>query len=235
MNIGLVQYRFINGDIEYNLEQIEKACKFYGDKVDLLCFGEAFLQGFDGLSWDYEKDKDIAVSIYSDEIDRICKMSKQYDVGIGIGYYEKSNDVIYSSYGIIVNGEFIHNYRRISPGWKEVLDDIHYQEGYEISSFELNDNKFMIALCGDLWEEDYLKFKSDCILLWPIYCNYSLYDWQNEEKEYALRAGELSNKTFIVNPLSDDIVSHGGTFYIEEGKIVDKLPYDKENILIVKV
>lgn len=26
----------------------------------MICFGEAFLQGFDSLSWNYEKDKEIA-------------------------------------------------------------------------------------------------------------------------------------------------------------------------------
>jgi len=32
-------------------------------KVSLLCFGEAFLQGFDSLSWDYENDQHVAISV----------------------------------------------------------------------------------------------------------------------------------------------------------------------------
>ena len=43
--------------IAFNISQIEKALSAAQGRVDLLCFGEAFLQGFDSLSWDYETDK----------------------------------------------------------------------------------------------------------------------------------------------------------------------------------
>ena len=57
MKIGLAQYKFINNDISFNLSQLKRAASQYSGKVDLLCFGESFLQGFDSLSWDYENDK----------------------------------------------------------------------------------------------------------------------------------------------------------------------------------
>ena len=34
MKIGLVQYKFINNDIDFNLSQIEKALKAYASKED---------------------------------------------------------------------------------------------------------------------------------------------------------------------------------------------------------
>ena len=55
MKIGLVSYEFNNGKIEYNIKKIEKAIIFGNGKADLLCFGEAFLQGFDSLSWQLQK------------------------------------------------------------------------------------------------------------------------------------------------------------------------------------
>ena len=52
MRIGLTSYRCKNRDIGFNLSQIERAMKKVQDQADLLCFGEAFLQGFDSLSWE---------------------------------------------------------------------------------------------------------------------------------------------------------------------------------------
>ena len=62
MKIGLVSYEFKNGEIEYNIKKIEKAIISANGKADLLCFGETFLQGFDSLSWNYETDKDVAIT-----------------------------------------------------------------------------------------------------------------------------------------------------------------------------
>lgn len=80
MKIGLAQYKFINNDITFNLSQIEKSIKSASGKVDLLCFGEAFLQDFDSLSWKYEEDKNVAVTKDSTEMQTICNWSKEYEV-----------------------------------------------------------------------------------------------------------------------------------------------------------
>lgn len=50
MKIGLASYKFINQDLSFNLSQIEKAMQAAQGSVDLLCFGETFLQGFDALN-----------------------------------------------------------------------------------------------------------------------------------------------------------------------------------------
>lgn len=49
MILGLATYKFINNDIEFNISQIEKAIKS-SENIDILCFGEAFLQGFDAFN-----------------------------------------------------------------------------------------------------------------------------------------------------------------------------------------
>ena len=53
MILGLVSYKFINNDTEFNISQIEKAIKQSRD-IDILCFGEAFLQGFDVFNWNID-------------------------------------------------------------------------------------------------------------------------------------------------------------------------------------
>ena len=49
MRIGLVSYRCENKNVFFNISQIERAMSEEKGKVDLLCFGEALLQGFDSL------------------------------------------------------------------------------------------------------------------------------------------------------------------------------------------
>ena len=236
MKIGLVQYEFKNIDIQFNLAQIEKAIVCSSGEVDLLCFGESFLQGFDSLSWDYAEDKNVAISQYSPEMEKVCKWSKEYDVALLVGYFEQDNESIYSSCAFINDGIVEHNYRRMSLGWKESSKtDYHYKEGESVVKFSFKGNDFEIALCGDLWDVTWERFKTDAIVLWPVYVNFSLEEWQDEEKEYAEQASNIANRVLMVNPLSDNPISHGGTFVFKEGIILSKLQYDVEDILIVEL
>ena len=58
MMIALAAVGFKNGDIAYNKEKIKTVIRDHGNKqVDLILFGETFLQGFDSLSWNYDSDK----------------------------------------------------------------------------------------------------------------------------------------------------------------------------------
>lgn len=233
MKIGLAAYRFINNDVEYNLSQIKKALKSSKGKVDLLCFGEAFLQGFDSLTWNYESDKEAAISADSAEMKKLRRWSREFDAAILLGYIEKEKDKIYSSCAVLYEGEMIFNYRRISVGWKESSKtDGHYREGESIRSFTLKDREISIALCGDLWEYPD-RFKTENLLIWPVYVNYSPDEWSVEEKEYALHAESIAKDVLMINSISDDPVSHGGAFHFKEGKTVHKADFDSEEILII--
>ena len=233
MILGLAAYKFINNDIEFNISQIEKAIK-QSRGIDFLCFGEAFLQGFDAFNWNYEHDKVIAISKDSATMKRLEQISKDYNIDLAFGYLEKENEDLYSSYAIIINGKLTYNYRRISLGWKEVLlTDYHYKEGNEVVEFNYKGHNVVIALCGDMWEYPE-KFKSSDLLLWPVYVNFSLDEWQEYEHEYAEQALLACNNTLMINSLSDEPKSYGGAFYFKDGKIHDKTTYDKEEILIVE-
>ncbi len=235
MKIGLASYEFINNDILFNISQIEKAMEASQGKIDLLCFGESFLQGFDSLHWDYKYDRQVAIPSDSPIIQKLCNMTVQYGIDLLFGYIEKGEDSIYSSCAFIEKGKVIHNYRRISKGWKEYkMTDKHYKEGNEIVEFLYQGQRFMLTLCGDMWDFPE-KFRTTGILIWLVYVNVTIEEWQLYEPEYAGQAFLAANHTLIVNSISKKPVSHGGAFIFTGGKIEDKLPYDVEDIMIVEV
>lgn len=237
MKIGLVSYEFNNGEIEYNIKKIEKAIISANGKADLLCFGETFLQGFDSLSWNYEIDKNIAITKDSFIMDKLKNLSEKYNIDLGIGYIEREREQIFSSFVVIEKGKIIHNYRRITKNWKEYsITDEHYCEGKISETFIYKNTEFKIALCGDMWICPE-KFKTNGILLWPVYCNFSKDEWENtEQSDYAKQSKLVSDNVLLVNSITkDEPISIGGAYYFKNGKIEKSLELNKEDILIVEI
>lgn len=236
MRIGLVSYRCENRNTIFNMSQIELAMKRSEGKVDLLCFGEAFLQGFDALSWDYEADKAIALEQSSETIAQLQKWTMQYGISLSTGYIEKDQEKLYSSCVVISDGAIIHNYRRISKGWKEYWKtDGHYCEGNETGTFRLYGKDMELALCGDLWEVPD-RFRTKHLLIWPVYVNFTPEEWDHGVlDEYAAQAFLAASDVLMINPIDDEPVNHGGSFHFHNGQTAAKIPFDQEGILIVEI
>lgn len=235
MRIGLASYECRNNDIPFNLSQIERAMKATQGSVSLLCFGEAFLQGFDALSWSYGKDREVAIAADSPVMAQLCGMTERYGVDLLFGYLERWENGIYSSCAVLAEGGLLHNYRRISRGWKEyTITDGHYREGSDTGRFLYHGFPVTIALCGDLWDFPE-RFRTDHLLIWPVYVNFPLDDWIRYEAEYAAQARLAARRTLMVNSISRKPVSHGGAFHFVDGKTEKKLSFDTEDILIVDI
>lgn len=236
MKIGLASYEFRNNDIAFNLGQIERGIKEVGKEVDLLCFGEAFLQGFNSLSWDFDVDKTVAVSQDSAAIRSLCDYSRKYEIDLIVGYIELAANNIFSSCAVIEDGRLTHNYRRISRGWKEFWKtDDHYKEGEDVVKFLYKGNLITLALCGDLWDYPE-KFRTEGLLIWPVYVNLEVTEWrQAEERAYAHQAALVANRTFMVDSFCRISEPNGvaGTFYFENGLISKRTEYGIEDILII--
>lgn len=243
MNILLAALSFRNGNLIYNKNQIVSTIKEYNNKVDLILFGESFLQGFDALTWNFEIDKNIALSKDSKLIKEIKKLCKKFNVSVSFGYFELFDSKIFSSQ-IVINkqGKIIFNYRRVSSGWRIKETDDHYQEGTSFSTFELDNKTFTVGLCGDLWNEDNVNIVSNLssdYLLWPVYTDFNYDKWNNVEKnEYAMQAKKFNKLTLYVNSYcldGDDEIAKGGAAVFEDGKIINEIPSGKEDVLIIKI
>ncbi len=238
MKVALASVEFINNDILFNLSQIEKYLKEASSQnCDAICFGEAFLQGFDSLNFSYEHDIRIAISQESETMEILKNLTKKYSTDIMIGYIEKDSEEIYSSYAIISLGKIIYNYRRISKGWKEYWKTSeNYKEGLDTNGFIYKGKHLKIALCGDLWEEDYKRFGDCDILVWPVYCNYTKEEWEvGTLEEYMERAREVTSNVLFINSHSKNPLSLGGTYYFCNGRIKSKLDMGIEGILYIDI
>ena len=234
MRIALAAYEFRNGDVDFNLKNMERAAAKAGGSADMLCFGESFLQGFDALCWSFEKDRLIAIERHGETMRRIEKMSRTYNIDIIFGYFELDGGSIYSSCAVIEHGRLTHNYRRISVGWRETGTDAHYKEGDEICVFDYRGQKLMLALCGDMWDMPE-RFKTEGVLIWPVYVNFSLEEWREYEQEYAEQAMLAADRALLVNPISREPESIGGAFFFENGRIAERLEYKEEELLFVEL
>ncbi len=234
MKIALASYLVKNKDLQFNISQITRAMKEASGKADLLCFGEAVLQGFDSLCWDYETDKDMAISADSEAMDGLKKLTIRYGTGLAFGYIEKDGESLYSSYAVLDAGELVHNYRRISRGWKEYdRTDDHYGEGNDTTEFTFRGRKIMVGLCGDLWDYPE-RFQTDHLLIWPVYVNFSLDEWKQEIVDYAQQAAGIAEEVLMINPIDENPVNHGGAFYFRKGELIERSPFDTEGILLIE-
>ena len=235
MKIALAAARFVNGNIPYNVGQMEKMLASVSGRAELICFGESFLQGFDAPSWQYEKDKAIAEPQDGPWMRKIAALSQQHRIDVAFGYMERAGETLYSSYAVLADGTVLHNYRRVSRGWKEYSrTDSHYAEGTETGAFSYGGHQVTVALCGDLWEHPG-RFKTNDLLLWPVYLNFSLAEWGQEQEAYARQAALAAPRTLMVNALSDKPAAHGGAWYFEGGGIGQRLDFDREDLLIVEI
>ncbi|MBE5782388.1 MAG: carbon-nitrogen hydrolase family protein [Clostridiales bacterium] len=237
MKIALASALIIDRDIPFNLSQMEKYMQeAKANGACLVCFGEAFLQGFNALSWQFEKDRKTALSTESEEFAKIKAWSTKIGIDVLFGYNELDGDRLYSSCALIANGELLRNYRRISKGWKEYSrTDLHYQEGEIVDIFDYHGKKCVIALCGDVWDFPERFALGEDILFWPVYVSWTREEWENGgKKEYAEQAKRCCPYTLYVNSLCRED-AFGGAAMFANGSIPKELPLFQEGLLYADV
>lgn len=242
MKIALASKEFVNKDIQKNISTIiETMIIAKQNNADMLCFGEAFLQGFDSLSWDYESDKKIALKLSSTPIKTIAQAAKDIGICVSFGFIENEENLLYCSY-VVINefGDIIYNFKRVSPGWKELFaDNNYYKEGDSFSTFQYKNLTFTVGLCGDFWNDTNIikagNLKKD-ITLWPLYVSFSIQDFESKYKqEYVERASKLNSRVLFINSLSKDPDAFGGCYEFYDGQILNELPFGEEGLLYVEV
>ena len=231
-----------DNEIDTNIDTIIKNIKS-SNKGDLLLFSEAFIHGFDALSWNYETDVNIAIEQDSPYIEKIKEQCKKNSVFCGFGYFEKVNKDIYCSYMIVNDkGETINYYRRMSIGWKEYwLTTSEYKEGLELIPFKIKNYKAVTVICGDLWDDKIKQTLIDTIdneeldfIVWPNHLDYKEDEWIKEmSNDYAKRAKGIKTPIFLINDISK--TSPGGAAIFLNGVMLKISQTLKPDILIFEI
>lgn len=237
MKIALASARIVDRDITYNLSQMQRyMTEAKANGADLVCYGEAFLQGFNALAWQYETDRRIALTTFSREFAQIQEWTRTIGIDVLFGYNELVEDTIYSSCALIADGRIIHNYRRVSRGWKEYSKtDEHYKEGETVNVFHYKGRKCVIALCGDLWEYPERFALGQDLLFWPVYVCWTEEEWENGSRtDYAKQAKLCCGNTLYVNSICDGDALGGAAQFLD-GEIQKEQPLLREGLLYVEV
>ena len=203
--------------------------------ADLVCFGEAFLQGFDCLDWNFAADCRMALSQDSAEICCIRETSRTLGIDVLFGFIERDGDALYSSCMLVEQGELAHCYRRMSVGWKDTDHaDAHYREGGSAQLFDYRGWRCVITLCGDMWDVTQDAFQQgEDILFWPLFCDYTRDEWLHGTlDEYALQCRDHAPLTLMINSLCEGI-SEGGCAVYRGGKVAQLLPPGQAGLLLV--
>ena len=235
---------FVNEDIQYNKGVIIDTMIKYANDADIVIFGEAFLQGFYGATFQTVHDERLAISLDDLIIKEICSVAKEYKVAVSFGFIEKVEDCFYSSQITIdSSGNIIDVYHRVSPGWKEEFANEQYREGNGFHIFSYMDRKITVGLCGDFWFDiniNEVKQLLPDVVFWPVYTDFNYNEWNTSIKyEYAEQAGEIGGKVLYVNSVckdkENDDIARGGSVLFIDGKISQEIPSGKEDVLLVEV
>ena len=245
MKIALASAPVKTGNVEFNIKSMIDAMREVRGNADIIVFGESVLQGFDSLSWDWGIDKCVAVSLTDAPIQKMREAAKENGLAVSFGFIERAGDVLYSSQIFIgADGEIVNVFHRVSGGWKEYTKtDEHYREGECFGCFAYGGKFFAVGLCGDLWTEgrpEQMKALDADIVLWPVWCDYAVEEWNTTIKhEYAAQAALCGKCILLMNPYCADdgaldcAVGAGARF--ENGGILAESPAGTPGVLIVDV
>lgn len=241
MKIGLASKEFINGNIYKNTKTILSTMMKNKD-LDYIFFPESFLQGFDALEFNYDVDKYRALALDGRVIGNFKDYCKGLNQGLGFGYIESVGDRLYSSF-LVINkeGQIVHNFRRLSPGWKEKHADSYYLEGKNFETFNIEGRTFVSAICGDLWDDKNLAKLHELdydYVLWPNYNSYTIEKWEGgEREEYGQRARLIGENVFWFNSHNEEgsLKAYGGAIYFKKGEIYKELAMGEKGVLKIEL
>ena len=97
MRCALASKGFVNENIQHNKNVIIDTMIKCSNDVDIVIFGEAFLQGFYGATFEIEHDEKLAINQNDLIIKEICSVAKEYKIAVSFGFIEKAKNCFYNS------------------------------------------------------------------------------------------------------------------------------------------
>jgi predicted amidohydrolase len=162
--VAMCQILSLDGDRRGNFVRIENAIGEAKDAgADIACLPEAVL-----LGWVNPDAHEKACSIPGRDSDRLCKLAKDYDIGLCVGLAEKQGKNLYDSAVLIDNnGQILLKHRKINL-LAELMSP-PYTPGDTVNAVETGFGKVGLLICADTHEPEILErmaaLKPDLLLV----------------------------------------------------------------------
>lgn len=142
--VAILQKRAKNAQIKENVEVIAEAMKEASyNKADIVLLPECFITGYD-LPMKYDK----CISDDCEEIQDICKMAKEYGIGIVLTSFTKGeNRPQNSAFVINKSGEILMKYSKVHTC--DFADERDVESGTEFKVCDFEGIKIGVMICYD--------------------------------------------------------------------------------------
>lgn len=141
MRIGHCQLVSAPGDFDGNLAKVvaglERADR---ERVDILCFPECYLTGYQ------DREEEVRKSAFAAESPQMMKLldkTRKFSATCIVGYNEKRGDDLYNTAVVLHKGHILGSYSKCSAYQK------FHKQGREFPVFERDGVKFGIVICSD--------------------------------------------------------------------------------------
>ncbi len=215
--------------------------------VDLVLFPEAAITG---LINDDDPRHDLALGqpVPGPATEAVGEVARARGLWVGFGLLERAGDGLYDSAVLIDDrGELQLTYRRVNPQWHgPAAAGGTYRQGTEVPSAETPWGRFVVLLCGDLFDDGVVaqaRERAPDIVWLPFARCFAdgVVDqvrWDRSEMPaYTERVRRLGATTLMVNYLADgatlpDGGSFGGAFVVSpDGTILAQKPLGEPGLL----
>jgi len=150
LNVGIIQFESMLGDVEFNVQKASEKVKEVADKgADIVCLPELFSTGYN-FNILGEKFNKLSLEFYNYTFEKMSKAAKDNGVYLIAPFSEKRN-----LEGIIYNSAIFFDKNGCSIGsfakahlWAQ--DRLFFKEGSELPVFDTELGKVGIAICYDI-------------------------------------------------------------------------------------
>ncbi|MDD5071034.1 MAG: NAD(+) synthase, partial [Candidatus Omnitrophica bacterium] len=238
IKIAIAQNNFCVGGIKENSKKIIDSIKRARAKsCDLIVFSELSIVGYppeDLLLKKHFIDKNLGAL---NEIKEQCR-----DIIACVGFVNRDKNKIYNSCAIIQNRKIVDIYNKIFLPNYGVFDEKRYfQKGDEIPVFIVNNCRFAVTICQDIWESDYVRVlkKHDFDFVVNLSASpFQLGKFALREKLFTKVARDLNSFVVYCNLVGgqDELIFDGtSTIISPKGKILKYAKRFQEDFVTFKL
>jgi predicted amidohydrolase len=152
MKIALAQVRCVLGDRDRNLEKMHKVVS--STEADLFVFCELYLTGYMIRDRVFSQ----AEHIGDNSVTEVGKMAEEHDCGILFGMARRDDElpgVLRNSAVMVSPKEGVQVYDKLYPATFGPFEEgLYFGKGSEPKMFQLDDHKFGVDICYDLFHAE---------------------------------------------------------------------------------